>query len=62
MFGAVFPNEKMCMKTSHVSLNDNKDFIEESLLLTNHRQRGIDVGSKQPKKVQKEQRCHKMLS
>jgi hypothetical protein len=46
MFGAVFFNENSCMKMSHLSLNDNKDFIEKSLLLTNHGRRGVDFGSK----------------
>ena len=32
------------MKTRCLSLNDNKYFIEESLLLTNHQQRAIDFG------------------
>ena len=44
MFGAGFLNEKMCMKTNRLLLNNNKDFIEESLLLTNHRRRGVDFG------------------
>lgn len=42
MFGVVFLNEKMGTKMSHFLLNDNKDFPEGSLLLTNHRRRGVD--------------------
>ena len=76
MFGAVFLNEKMCMKTSRLSLNDNKDFIEESLQLANHDRRGVELVSrtsasleekrvwptvkKTLTEVQNEQKHHKM--
>ena len=44
MFGAVFLNETMCMKTSRVWLNANKAFIDASLRLPHHPPRGVDFG------------------
>ena len=44
-----FSSGKMCMSTS-LLLNDNRHFIEESILLTNRRQGGVDFGYREKKR------------
>ena len=45
------------MKTISLSLNDYKHFIEESLLLTNHRRRGVNFRYQTWRSLKKEMVC-----